>query len=133
MLHEQTHGILRLRERQAILLQVEALSLSDKNDLPEDSQFLLEFDIGRLQQADYETQCYWVAAVVAARTAIYGPEQPTNIPTQQPLLRRRQQIQQRGQPLRWSRAPVETQPIRSRPSPSVRFALEASNIARKPD
>jgi hypothetical protein len=51
-----------MRERQAILLQVEALSLSEKNDLPEDSQFLLEFNIGRLQQADYETQCYWVAA-----------------------------------------------------------------------
>jgi hypothetical protein len=34
MLHEKTHGLLRIRERQAILLQVEALSLSDKNDLP---------------------------------------------------------------------------------------------------
>jgi ribonuclease HI len=133
MLHEKTHGLLRLHERQAILLQVEALSLSEKNDLPEDSQFLLEFDIARLQQADYETQCYWVAAVVAARTAIYGPDQPTNTPTPQPLLRQRQQIQMLGQPLRWSRAPVEIQPTRSRPSPSARFALEASNIARKPD
>jgi hypothetical protein len=133
MLHEKTHGLLRMKERQAILLQVEALSLSDKNDLPEDSQFLLEFDIGRLQHADYETQCYWVAAVVAARTAIYGQDHPTDTPTQQPPVRRRQQQQTFREPLRWTRNPVVIQPTRSRPSPSVRFALEASNIARKPD
>ena len=30
MLHEKAHGLLRLQERQAILLQVEALSLSEK-------------------------------------------------------------------------------------------------------
>ncbi len=90
MLHDKTHGLLRLCKHQAILLQVEALSLSNKNDLHEESQFLLEFDIGRLQQADYETQCYWVTAVVAARTAIYGPDQPMDTPTQQPTLRRRQ-------------------------------------------
>ena len=133
MLHEKTHGLLRMRERQAILLQVEALSLSDNNDLPEDSQFLLEFDIGRLQQADYETQCYWVAAVVAARTAIYGPDQPTDTPSQQPPLQRRQHKQPLHEPLHWTHGPVKIQPTRSRPSPSVRFALEASNIARKPD
>jgi len=133
MVHEKTHGLLRMKERQAILLQIEALSLSDKNDLPEDSQFLLEFDIGRLHQADYETQCYWVAAVVAARTAIYGPKQSTNTPTQQPLPQCRQQIPMLGAPLRRAHAPVEIRPITSRPSPSVRFALEASNIARKPD
>ena len=133
MLHERTHGLLRMKEQQAILLQIEALSLSDKNDLPEDSQFLLEFDICRLHQADYETQCYWVAAVVAARTAIYGPEQPTNTPTQQPLLRRRKQIPQLGAPLCRTHAPIEIPPTRSRPSPSARFALEASNIAKKPD
>ena len=133
MLHERTHGLLRMKEQQAILLQIEALSLSDKNDLPEDSQFLLEFDIRRLHQADYETQCYWVAAVVAARTAIYGPEQPTNTPTQQPLLRRRKQIPQLGAPLCRTHAPIEIPPTRSRPSPSARFALEASNIAKKPD
>jgi hypothetical protein len=38
-----------------------------------------------------------------------------------------------GEPLRWARVPEEPQPTRTRPSPSVRFALEASNIARKPD
>ncbi len=92
MLHEKTHGLLWMKERQAILLHIEALSLSDKNDLPDECLFLLKFDIGRLHQADYETQCYWVAAVVAACTAIYGTEHPMDTPTQQPLLRRRQHI-----------------------------------------
>ena len=127
MLHKKTHGLLRLCERQAILLQVEALSLSNKNDLPEESQFLLEFDIGRLQQADYETQCYWVAAVVAARTAIYGPDQSTDTPTQQPPPQRRQHRRPLREPLHWTHVPVDAQPTRHRPSPSFSFALEASN------
>ena len=133
MLHEKTHGLLQMRDRQAILLQVEAFSLSEKNDLPEESQFLLEFDIGRLQQADYETQCYWVAAVEAARTATYGTDQHTETLTQHPLLRRRQHTRPYREPRHWAQAPVETQPMQHRPSPSVRFALEASNIAKKPD
>ena len=78
MLHEQTHGLLRMREKNAILLQIEALSLSNKIDLPEHSRFLLEFDIGRLQQADYETQCYWVRAVEAAQIAVLGHSNTPN-------------------------------------------------------
>jgi hypothetical protein len=101
--------------------------------LEKSNSIVLEFDIGRLQQADYETQCYWVAAVVAARTAIYGPDQPTDTPTQQPPLWRREHKRMLQEPLHWTHGPVKIQPTRSRPSPSVRFALEASNIARKPD
>ena len=133
MLHEKTHGLLRMKERQAILLQIEALSLSDKQDLPEDSQFLLEFDIGRLHQADYETQCYWVAAVVAARTAIYGTAHPPETPTLQPVPSRRQHTATHRESAHRSRAPAEPLPTQHHPSPSVRFALEASNIAMKPD
>ena len=79
MLHKKTHGILRMQEWEAILLHIEALSLSNKNDLPEDSQFLLEFDMGHLQQADFEMQCYWVAAVEAVCTAL-AANVPINVP-----------------------------------------------------
>lgn len=83
MLHNQTHGLLGLREQNAILLQVEALSMSNKLDLPQHSRFLLEFDIGRLQRVDYKTQCYWVRAVEAVQIAIIfrstsSPNPPTN-------------------------------------------------------
>ena len=74
LLHDTAHGLLRLREQRAVLLQIEALSLSEKNNLPEHSQFLLEFDIGRLREADFDTQCYWVTAVNAARQVMYGKE-----------------------------------------------------------
>jgi hypothetical protein len=54
----------------AILLHLEALSLSDQNELPEESRFLLEFDIGSLKQVDYDTQFYWVTAVTQAQVAV---------------------------------------------------------------
>ena len=70
MLHKSTHGLLHMREKAAILVQIESLALCEQCDLPEESRFLLEFDIGVLKQADLDTQCYWVAAVDAAKGAI---------------------------------------------------------------
>ncbi len=133
-LHDRTHGLLRIKEKEAILLHLETLSLSDHNDLPEESRFLLEFDIGSLKQADYDTQCYWVAAVTAARIAILGNDsacrQDTVIRTQ-PSWEPRQSDRHRHGAGRTS-VPSST-PSRDRPSPGAPFAQEASNKNKKPD
>jgi len=69
----------------------------------------------------------------AARTATYGMDQHTETLTQHPILRWRHHTRTDREPRHWAQAPVETQPTQHRLSPSVRFALEASNIAKKPD
>ncbi len=134
MLHGKTNGLLRLQEQEAILLHIEELSISNKNDLPEESRFLLEFDLEKLRIADYDMQCYWTAAVSAARRASLGPQcnaQSRNLNTIQiPQTRR-----QRKQPSIPPRIDQHRQPKASqhRPSPAIRHAMEDSNRARKPD
>ena len=134
MLHGQTHGLLRMREKEAILLHIEELSLSNKNDLPEESRFLLEFDLGRLRRADYEMQCYWTAAVSAAREAIHGPT--VNEPRSNPRDDRRSiSRHRRGQQTNPTRIdpPGNLKVPSPRPFPAIRYAMEDSNRARKPD
>ncbi len=41
----------------------------DPKDIPEESQFLLEFDMEGLQEGHIERQEYWLAAIKAARLA----------------------------------------------------------------
>ena len=134
MLHGKTNGLLRLQEQEAILLHIEELSTSNKNDLPEESRFLLEFDLEQLRNADYDTQCYWTAAVSAARQASLGPQSNVASPdhdTGQTSQTRRQ----RTQPSLPPRIDQLRQPKASqhRPSPAIRHAMEDSNRARKPD
>jgi ribonuclease HI len=135
MLHEQTHGLLRMREKNAILLQIEALSLSNKIDLPEHSRFLLEFDIGRLQQADYETQCYWVRAVEAAQIAVLGHSNTPNPHSNRyavDIRQSRPRMNLQRNPHR-QRERITDQPVVHRPSPSFMYACEDSNRTMKPD
>ena len=134
MLHGKTHGILRLREQEAVLIQLEELVLSEKDDIPEESRFLLEFDLGRLERSDYETQCYWAAAVTAAREAKLGHPNVATTTTQRNDLyiqsrrtRAQQELPARNDPLIVLNTP------RQRPSPAIRYASEDSNRARKPD
>jgi hypothetical protein len=134
MVHGKTHGLLRMKEQQAVLLHIEELMLSDKADLPEESRFLLEFDLGRLKQSDFETQCYWAAAVSAARNARQiqlasntDTSSGNNVITN-PVHRQTQtETTSRIDPQRASTVSG------TRPSPAIRYALEASNKARKPD
>ncbi len=134
MVHEKTHGIIQMAEQNAIILHIEDLALLDKNDLPEDSRFLLEFDIGQLHQADFETQCYWVDAVQATRSALLGPLYPVNSSSTSIT---RQVINRCSvEPhctLRWSREPIISPPTVHRPSLVLLYALEHSNRTRKPD
>ena len=134
LLHDTAHGLLRLREQTGVLLQIEALSLSEKNDLPEHSQFLLEFDIGCLQEADFDTQCYWVSAVNAAWQAIYGREV---ISTALALSQDARPCRSRHGCGHAPQPPVDPPrigaPIGFWPSPGAQFALEDSNETMKPD
>ena len=134
VLHDKTHGLLRFKEQGAILLHLEALSLSDKNDLPKESRFLLEFDIGRLHQADFETQCYWVAAVNAARSAVFGVDTSTvtNSSVNHVLPSSHQRQPTRERTLPWFRPPTENRPHTHRPSPSSLFTREDTNRNIKP-
>jgi ribonuclease HI len=134
MLHGKTNGLLRLQEQEATLLHIKELSLSNKNDLPEESRFLLEFDLEQLRNADYDMQCYWTAAVSAARQATFGPQlSATHMTpaTHQPSRTSSDRTVQYG--------PAYTDQTRSstvsqhRPSPALRYATEDSNRARKPD
>ena len=134
MLHEKTHGILRLREQAAMRLHIEELILTNKNNLTEDNRFLLEFDIGKLKIADYETQCYWAAAVEAAREALLGSSNhpPPSHPqiSDPPPGRRQQRRQDRQSPSDPHQVP---RPSNRRPSSGTAHAREASNRDRTPD
>lgn len=134
MLHGKTNGLLRLQEQEAILLHIEELSLSNKNDLPEESRFLLEFDLEQLRNADYDTQCYWTAAVSAARQATIGPQRRETHTTQATPQPSRTVVDKPMQSAP-SRADQTRRSTRSqyRPSPALRYATEDSNRARKPD
>lgn len=134
MLHGKTNGLLRIVEQEAILLHIDELSLSNKTDLPEESRFLLEFDLDHLRNADYDMQCYWTAAVSAARHAVLGPPRndlSTNQVSRQPGRSRRERSLQ-PEPPRIDQARRHTIP-EHRPSPAIRYAMEDSNRARKPD
>jgi hypothetical protein len=132
VLHDKTHGLLRFKEQSAILLHLEELTSSDKNDLPEESRFLLEFDIGNLQQADYETQCYWVAAVNAARSAVFGEDIDAATATRDHNKASSHHHQPRQSLLPWIFPPAEERPYTRRPSPTSIFTREDTNRNIKP-
>ena len=68
-LHNHTVGYLRLKQRDAILVEISRLAELDVEDLPPESQFLLEVDFAALSRAPSDQQEYWVLAVKAARKA----------------------------------------------------------------
>ncbi len=138
MLHETTHGLLHMREKAAILVQIESLALCEKCDLPEESRFLLEFDIGVLKQADLDTQCYWVAAVDAAQGAIEkrnGRHATTDeIPiVQQANDQHWKENTEQITPDTGDNRTREGQPHTFRPSTAAIAAADATNRTRKPD
>lgn len=134
MLHGKTHGLLRLKEREAVLIHIEELMLSDRNDLPEESKFLLEFDLVQLKRSDFETQCYWTAAVSAARVA-RAAQLATDPATNRSSALRTHRSRRRtlnDLPTRVD-SPLVPTVANQRPSPAIRYAMEDSNRARKPD
>jgi len=135
MLHKKSQGLLRMKEKVAIQLHIEALSLCEKCELPEESRFLLEFDIGGLLRADVDTQSYWVLAVEAARTALHGAS-PPGLPTDktQPNQARRTRPRRDSSLTMgtWWGTTAELGD-QSRPSPAAIFGDDNTNRTRKPD
>ena len=68
-LHDRNRGVLRLKDRVALLREIEHLMLTEKRHIPSDCAFLLEFDMDKLKNSDLDGQQYWVYAVKAARKA----------------------------------------------------------------
>ena len=65
-LHDTQCGYKRLKDKEAVQLQITELSQTDPERIPENSRFLLEIDTEILKTSDYGTQVYWVTAMEAA-------------------------------------------------------------------
>jgi hypothetical protein len=68
-LHDRQLGFKRMKDRSAVLLQIEELMQTDPNRIPEHSKFLLEIEPNYMFTSSFDTQSYWVAAMEAARGA----------------------------------------------------------------
>lgn len=77
MLHNTLHGYLTMNDRLDLLRQVEHLLETSEDEIPEDRRFLLEFDMSDIADMDYNSQNYWVQAVIAARSASDKPRSDT--------------------------------------------------------
>ena len=68
-LHDQTNGYLHNKNIKDLSEEIHRLSELEKDEVPKESQFLLEMNLGTLTKQHTETQAYWITAVQAARTA----------------------------------------------------------------
>ena len=68
-LHDHQRGVLHRNKREEIFSEIEQLADTSPDEVPAESRFLLEFDLGALKRADLDTQLYWVPAVCEARCA----------------------------------------------------------------
>ena len=76
-LHDKQNGHLRRKDTKEIMVKIETLLNTRPNEIPEDSQYLLEFDHGRLERSNIHRKTHWVVAMEAAiiagkRTATAG-------------------------------------------------------------
>ena len=68
-LHDKTHGYLHKKNTEELSEEIHRLAELDPDDVPIESRFLLEVNLGELTKTHIENQAYWVTAVTAARTA----------------------------------------------------------------
>jgi hypothetical protein len=68
-LHNKTHGYLHNKKANKIMQQINVLSDLASEEVPEDSQFLLEINFSELSSYHLETQKYWTLAVDPALKA----------------------------------------------------------------
>jgi hypothetical protein len=66
-IHNNQRGYLHLQWHKEVLREVDQLLDTPPDKLPQDSQYLLEFDYSALYNALFECQSYWVLAMKAAR------------------------------------------------------------------
>ena len=68
-LHDKTYGYLHKESTKEMSAEIHRLAELDPDDVPNESKFLLEVNLGELTRTHIETQAYWVTAVTAARRA----------------------------------------------------------------
>jgi hypothetical protein len=68
-LHDQQHGHLANLRREELAAEMERLHSLDPAEVPEESKFLLDFDIDDLAEGDVANQEHWILAMRAARIA----------------------------------------------------------------
>ena len=139
-LHDQQRGYLRLKNRNAVMAEIEVLMEMDPEDLPAESKFLLEIDYSSLLRSSFERQSYWVRAMKAAR---HAGRRVVNVQRNNGAAARRRQARQRASRSSQGRAIVDTStveqqiynemvltasPARRRPHPE---AIEAANPINK--
>ena len=69
MLHDRVRGTLRRMEHKQLLVEIEQLLDMEPDQVPAESQFLLEMDFDSVYKSLFENQSYWVIAMQAARRA----------------------------------------------------------------
>jgi hypothetical protein len=67
--HNKVKGRLALTEQAAVLSEIATLACSKPEDVPPNSRFLLELEVGRLDAQSLAQQKYWVTAMKAALKA----------------------------------------------------------------
>ena len=68
-LHDKTYGYLHKKSTKEMSAEIHRLAELDPDEVPNESRFLLEVNLGELTRTYIETQAYWVTAVTAARRA----------------------------------------------------------------
>jgi len=67
--YNKVKGHLHLSHRAEVLAEITTLSNSQPEEIPEESRFLLELEMVKLDTAPLTQQEYWVAAMTAALSA----------------------------------------------------------------
>jgi hypothetical protein len=65
-LHNKSRGYLRLQRQKEAIKEVDRLLDTNPDDIPQESQYLLELDFTSLYNSSFERQSYWVLAMKAA-------------------------------------------------------------------
>ena len=68
-LHNKRNGYLHKKKAEEIALELESLAGLAPEDVPTNSQFLLEINFSDLNKSNLESQKYWILAINAALTA----------------------------------------------------------------
>ncbi len=64
-LHDKQRGYLRLMQRRELLREVDSLLNTLPEDIPVESQYLLELNFSTLYNVSFERQAYWTLAMKA--------------------------------------------------------------------
>jgi hypothetical protein len=149
-LHHHREGILSKRRSRNLLREIELILLTPEDELPKDSQYLLDYDLTALRNSPVETQENFVyvakAAIRAGQRTAPGRAARLREQTRRRSTRQKLGITEVEAQLRLTKTPFSlsergdgpllglSPPARCRPHPSHIIANQASNKRlRKPD